>query len=180
MNNPIKIVTTFLALMVWDTGNAQPAFISDIFQQRTQFIKNIPYAKDTIKKHLLDIYLPQEGTNFPLVIWVHGGGWRTGDKYADMGYMKSTLKNLIDKGYAIACIDYSQSTSKNLQFGFVTGRENIKKDGGKDCQCTPRRYFCARHRKFLQSKLHLQDRRAHQENKGERSEFGIFYDKRGK
>jgi len=32
------------------------------------------------------------------------------DKYADMGYMKQTLKSFIDSGYAVASIDYRWST----------------------------------------------------------------------
>ncbi len=32
------------------------------------------------------------------------------DKYADMGYMKKTLKGFIDSGYALASIDYRHST----------------------------------------------------------------------
>jgi acetyl esterase/lipase len=33
------------------------------------------------------------------------------DKYADMGYMKNTLKGFIDNGYAVASIDYRWSTT---------------------------------------------------------------------
>ncbi len=134
MSKLIKGVSICLLLLGSVVCNAQPSYIIDIFPKQTQFIKNVPYANDTIKKHLLDIYLPAQGANFPLVIWIHGGGWRTGDKYADMGYMKSTLKNLIDNGYAVASIDYSQSTSKtfptqiqecNQAINFLT--ENIAK-----------------------------------------------------
>lgn len=32
------------------------------------------------------------------------------DKYADMGYMKNTIKGFIDSGYALASIDYRFST----------------------------------------------------------------------
>src|SRR5512139_3426573 len=29
----------------------------------------------------LDLYLPTSGTRpYPVVLWIHGGGWRTGDK----------------------------------------------------------------------------------------------------
>ena len=63
------------------------------------------------KKHLLDIYLPPNATGkVPLVIWVHGGGWLSNDKYADMGYMKQTIAELINQGYALASIDYRFST----------------------------------------------------------------------
>src|SRR6187401_868672 len=91
---------------------AQPERIKSIFPAGTQFLQNIPYAGDTLKKHLLDIYLPKDAkANTPVVIWVHGGAWNHGDKYADMGYMTNTIKSIIEKGYALASIDYRQSTT---------------------------------------------------------------------
>jgi acetyl esterase/lipase len=45
------------------------------------------------------------------VIWIHGGAWKFNDKYADMGYMKNTLKAILDHGYALASIDYRHSTT---------------------------------------------------------------------
>jgi len=89
-----------------------PEKISSIFPQGTVFHQNIPYAKDTLKKHLLDIYLPPNaGSANPLVIWVHGGAWNHNDKYADMSYMKNTIKSIVEKGYALASIDYRQSST---------------------------------------------------------------------
>jgi len=85
--------------------------VTDVFPAGTVHYDNIPYANDTLKKHLLDIYLPTTGkSSYPVVIWIHGGAWMSNDKYADMGYMKNTLKEFIDKGYAVASIDYRWST----------------------------------------------------------------------
>ena len=91
---------------------AQPDRIKSIFPRGTQFLQNIPYANDTLKKHLLDIYVPAnaKATN-PVVIWVHGGAWMLNDKYADMGYMTATIKSIIEKGYVLASIDYRHSTT---------------------------------------------------------------------
>jgi len=73
---------------------------------------NIPYASDTSHFHLLDIYLPANASQpLPLVIWIHGGAWMLNDKYADMGYMKNTVKSFLDSGYALASIDYRYSTT---------------------------------------------------------------------
>jgi acetyl esterase/lipase len=91
---------------------AQPDNVKIIFPLGTTFHQNIPYASDTLKKHLLDIYLPPNAKpNTPLIIWVHGGAWMLNDKYADMGYMKNTIRALIENGYAIASIDYRHSTT---------------------------------------------------------------------
>ncbi len=89
-----------------------PSHINSIFPKGTTFHQNIPYANDTLKKHLLDLYLPANATaDTPLVIWVHGGAWMHNDKYADMSYMKETVKRFIEKGYALASIDYRHSTT---------------------------------------------------------------------
>ncbi len=79
----------------------------DIFPEGTRLYGNIPYNNDTLKKHLLDLYLPREKkANFPLVILIHGGGWLVNDKYADIGYMKKTVAEIISNGFALASIDY--------------------------------------------------------------------------
>ncbi|GAB4036970.1 alpha/beta fold hydrolase [Spirosoma gilvum] len=94
-------------------GQAQPTNpVKAIFPADTRFISNVAYAGDTLKKHLLDIYLPAKmDANAPLVVWVHGGGWMVNDKYADMSYMKNTIRSILEKGYAFASIDYRHSTT---------------------------------------------------------------------
>lgn len=109
------MIRLFIALLLI-TGfiaSAQiPAFINETFPKGTVFHQNIPYAADTLKKHLLDIYLPPHASaNTPLVIWIHGGAWDHNDKYADMGYMTGTIKAIVEKGYALASIDYRFSTN---------------------------------------------------------------------
>jgi acetyl esterase/lipase len=86
--------------------------VKTIFPESTKVYGNIPYAADTSRFHLLDIYLPADTRSpLPLVVWIHGGAWMLNDKYADMGYMKNTVKNFLDSGYALASIDYRYSTT---------------------------------------------------------------------
>jgi len=44
--------------------------------------KNIEYLKNVKDSSLqsLDIYSPKKGSNLPVVVFIHGGGWSTGDK----------------------------------------------------------------------------------------------------
>ena len=92
-----------------------PDHIRAIFPEQTVIHANVPYAKDTLKKHLLDIYLPAKiARAVPLIIWVHGGGWSVNDKYADMSYMKNTIRRFLENGYALASIDYRQSTTEKF------------------------------------------------------------------
>nr|WP_290938248.1 hypothetical protein [Haliscomenobacter sp.] len=66
---------------------------------------NIPYQNDTLKKHLLDIYLPANTSGkCPLLVFIHGGGWLVNDKYADMGYMGNTLVRHPQSGHC-HCFD---------------------------------------------------------------------------
>lgn len=85
--------------------------IQSFFSPGTVFHSNLPYAGDTLRHHLLDLYLPAgNNKNRPLVVWIHGGAWNHNDKYADMGYMRNTVKAFVDIGYALASIDYRFSS----------------------------------------------------------------------
>lgn len=108
----MKTHLLIVMLIVSLHASAQPDRIKSIFPAGTQFLQNIPYANDTLKKHLLDIYIPANAKSInPVVIWVHGGAWMLNDKYADMGYMTATIKSIIEKGYVLASIDYRNSTT---------------------------------------------------------------------
>ncbi len=99
-----SILTSFSAL-------AQTNRVLKYFPEGTILHSNIAYNNDTLQKHLLDIYLPSKPSKkMPLVIFVHGGGWLSNDKYADMSYMKNTISEIVSKGYALASIDYRWST----------------------------------------------------------------------
>lgn len=105
------ITFTFIVFCFADVAG-QPAHIKSIFPEGTVYHQNIQYDSDTLKKHRLDLYLPKNAkANTPLVIWIHGGAWKLNDKYADMGYMKNTIKAMLDHGYALASIDYRHSTT---------------------------------------------------------------------
>ena len=41
---------------------------------------NIPYAAPAHERQVLDVYAPEGARNLPVVFWIHGGGWQTGDK----------------------------------------------------------------------------------------------------
>lgn len=92
-------------------GHAQENPVMEIFPEETVLHHNLNYNNDTLQKHLLDIYLPPNTKDkIPLIVFVHGGGWLSNDKYADIGYMRETVSQIIKKGYALASIDYRLST----------------------------------------------------------------------
>ncbi|AUD01230.1 alpha/beta hydrolase [Spirosoma pollinicola] len=113
LNRTLRHIALPCLLLVVTFCKAQPTNpVRSIFPTDTRFIANVPYAGDTLKRHLLDIYLPaQMASKPPLVVWVHGGAWMLNDKYADMSYMKNTVRSILEKGYAFASIDYRYSTT---------------------------------------------------------------------
>lgn len=64
---------------------------------------DIEYARVGETSLKLDLHRPQ-GENPPLIVYVHGGGWRAGSK-EDV-----PIADLYDRGFAIASVDYRLST----------------------------------------------------------------------
>ena len=74
---------------------------------------DIPYVANAGPDQMLDLYLPEGASTstgtvedpalVPLVVWIHGGGWRGGDKRAvEVDY-------LLSAGYAVASVNYRLS-----------------------------------------------------------------------
>jgi acetyl esterase/lipase len=64
--------------------------------------KDIPYVPDGDAAQRLDLYLPEQaGTKpLPLIVWVHGGGWKGGSKAGCPAAV------MVAKGYAAASVEY--------------------------------------------------------------------------
>lgn len=85
------------------------AFIAALVQSQhlaaaeTIVRKDIEYA--TVGEHrlLLDLHSPATEGPHPLIVWVHGGAWRSGSKDS------MPLGALVELGYAIASVDYRLS-----------------------------------------------------------------------
>ena len=65
--------------------------------------RDVEYARVGTTALALDLYVPQVENAPPLVVWVHGGAWRSGSKSG------VPILPLTDRGYAIASIDYRLS-----------------------------------------------------------------------
>jgi acetyl esterase/lipase len=61
-----------------------------------------PYAEPRNALQTLDIYAPADGKNHPVVIWIHGGGWHSGDK-KDVGKKPQAF---VDRGFVFISINY--------------------------------------------------------------------------
>jgi acetyl esterase/lipase len=65
--------------------------------------KDVVYATVAGKDLKLDVYMPAGVTAPRLLVWVHGGAWRSGTK-------ENVPKIFAEKGFAIASLDFRQST----------------------------------------------------------------------
>jgi acetyl esterase/lipase len=89
------------------------------------------------KKHKLDLYLPEGVKDFPVLFFVHGGAWVSGDRNYLGVY--STLANVYAKqGIGVVVISYRLSPSvkhpehvKDVARAFAWTYKNIAKYGGK-------------------------------------------------
>lgn len=62
---------------------------------------DVPYAEGGKTSQRLDLFLPAALSKpGPLLVWIHGGGWREGDKRGH------PLRAFADRGFAIASINY--------------------------------------------------------------------------
>jgi acetyl esterase/lipase len=63
--------------------------------------RDVEYARAGDTALLLDLYRPESAAEaLPLVVWVHGGGWRAGDK------ANNPALPLSGRGYVVASINY--------------------------------------------------------------------------
>lgn len=88
----MRIIVPILLLLV-----AEPLVADEPKVQRF-----IPYATPKNERQMLDVYAPAKGDKLPVVVWIHGGGWRRGDK-ADV---HNKPKAFVDRGYVLVSINY--------------------------------------------------------------------------
>src|SRR5437870_10766742 len=110
---------------------------------------NVPYFDGEgadAKRHKLDLYLPQGFENFPVVMFVHGGGWRHGDKDF-LGLYVKLGKALARHGIGVAVPNYRLSPAvkhpehvKDVARAFAWLYHNIAKHHGD-----PDRLFVSGH-----------------------------------
>ena len=71
---------------------------------------DIQYKGSSSRAHRLDLYYPPARKNLPLLVFIHGGAWVTGDK--DIWSKLAT--RWAELGYAVAVVNYRLSLSPGL------------------------------------------------------------------
>lgn len=135
---------TLLAL-----GLALPLFAQDKKTFEVEKQLNLAYnpAKDADPvKHKLDLYVPKGAKDFPVLMFVHGGSWKSGNKdlYPALG------ETFAKQGIGTAIINYRLSSNKGMvkhpdhihdvAKAFAWVKENAAKSGGD-----PKKLFISGH-----------------------------------
>jgi len=83
----------------------QETEINLIFQPITEW-RDVNYAGNENPAQSLDIFIPDEGESpFPVIVYIHGGGWANGDKSQNAPWIWEELNN----DYAFVSINYRLS-----------------------------------------------------------------------
>lgn len=113
---------------------------------QVDLVKNIAYRDDShadATYHRLDLYVPRGAKSYPVIFFVHGGGWKSGDKdeYEDFG------KAFAGLGIGTVIINYRLSPKvqhpahiEDVADAFAWTHANIAKYGGR-----PDRIFACGH-----------------------------------
>lgn len=69
-------------------------------------LRDVAYASGSPAQKL-DLHLPRVAGPFPVVLWVHGGAWRSGDKALGA---HAPQRRLLERGWALASVNYRLSS----------------------------------------------------------------------
>ena len=110
MRQPRKGLLQAFAIVVasafWGLAAAQDLPLQ--FSMRV--VRDVPYFRGPAanpKFHSLDLYLPEGKSGVPLMFFVHGGGWRAGDKSPER--LGTFIDLFLRHGMAVASVNYRLS-----------------------------------------------------------------------
>ena len=72
--------------------------------------RDIPYAEPAEPRQRVDIYSPEGARNLPVVFWIHGGGWQTGDRTN----VQVKPQAFVDKGFVFVSTGYRLLTNVEM------------------------------------------------------------------
>lgn len=103
-------------------------------------IRDIAYARSDDPAHRLDLYHPTKRQgDTPLIIWVHGGAWRSGTK-SDV-----PIIGLLEHGFAIASVDYrlTPQSAFPAQVHDIKAAIRFLRSQATEYDVDPKRFFIA-------------------------------------
>src|SRR5688572_19536140 len=67
-----------LAIMILVLGPTLATHFQGGRAASQQVHRDLAYAEPKNPRQMLDVYAPAEGSNRPVIFWIHGGGWQRG------------------------------------------------------------------------------------------------------
>lgn len=133
-SNPVYLKTPDLGSMRFPSNDIAP----DVEVQR-----DLAYLDDSLPKHKLDVYRPKTAKNAPVLIFLHGGAWRSGDRglYTALGnrYAHQGLVTVIPS-YRLAPADPHPAQVEDAAAAVAWTLKNLERFGGD-----PKRVYLAGH-----------------------------------
>src|SRR5881296_1605883 len=97
----------FLALLNLEQAQAQTAASA---QTKLNVTRDLPYAEPADPRQKVDIHVPEGAKNLPVVFWIHGGGWQTGDRTN----VQFKPQAFVDKGFVFVSTGYRLLTNVDM------------------------------------------------------------------
>jgi acetyl esterase/lipase len=84
-----------------DEGRKDPGKVS--LPDGVRLVQDVPYGEDD--KQRMDVYLPPQAAGAPVLLMVHGGGWKKGDKGAS-AVVQNKMVRWVPKGFILISVNY--------------------------------------------------------------------------
>ncbi len=111
-----------------------------------ELVRDIPYTEGAPadeNKHKLDLYLPKGKTNFPVMVFIHGGSWRSGDRSMYTGLGNRFAKDgigVVIPSYRLSPKDKPPAQIEDTAAAFAWVAKHIAERGGD-----PKRIYIVGH-----------------------------------
>lgn len=96
-------------------------------------LADIPYGKDV--DQVLDVYIPADAKNAPVIFMVHGGAWSGGDK-ADKPEFENKVAHWVTQGFIFISINYRTlpkirpiEQTKDVEAALLFSQKNVSEWG---------------------------------------------------
>ena len=76
--------------------------VSTLACLQTELKRDIPYAEPAHERQVLDVHAPKDAKGLPVVFWIHGGGWQTGDK----SQVREKPRAFVERGFVFVSTNY--------------------------------------------------------------------------
>jgi arylformamidase len=109
---PCSTLLAILFLATLTSALAQPQSGASA-SAKLKLKRDVPYAEPADPRQKVDIYAPEGARNLPVVFWIHGGGWQTGDRTN----VQVKPQAFVDRGFVFVSTGYRLLT--NVEMGTI-------------------------------------------------------------